>query len=404
MGKGNVMALDLGNLVSTVPVVVGGLVGVLTVLGYQNRRARLTSIGSTFSEVVELIASNDPERQLAGAILLRRFFDPSSELGIRAGRHRRAPYAEEARNVMAAVLRGVPRGDLQKLLADGLAHAETLEKTDLQRTNLQNAYLALERQRGSFPTLCSLQGADFYRADLSGASLKGLNARGAAFYQARLHGTVLRGADLREASFFEADLSGANFKGAQLAGASFEKARNVPEELAPNIDCKTSKYLSIDPAPAPRVPRAKRPHIFLSAPSDRTAAHDSLCAWLTDLLGREGLVLESLHRCDYSSSDALAEIGRRLAGCAGMVVLGLRPVGADPTGAAAGVTPWTHVEAGMAYGRGLPLLLLREQGVNTGVFDDAVDGLHAHVVDLDDRWNEETMRSALAPWVFEVAG
>jgi hypothetical protein len=397
------MALDSGNSLSTVSVVIGGLVGLFTVLGYQNRRTRLSAIGSTFNDVVELLASDDAERQLAGAILLRRFFDPSSELGIRAGRHRRAPYAEEARNVMAAVLRGVPRGDLQKLLADGLAHAETLEKTDLQRTNLQNAYLALERHRDSFPALCSLEGADFYRADLSGASLKGLNARGAVFYQARLHGTVLRGADLREANFFEADLSGASFKGAHLAGASFDGARNIPEELVPKIDRKTKKYSSSDPAPALRESVAKRPRVFLSAPSDRTAAHDSFCAWLAEQLGREGLVLESFPHCDYPSSAALAEIGRRLAGCAGMAVLGLRPVGADPTVASAGVTPWTHVEAGMAYGRGLPLLLLRERGVNTGVFDHAVDGLYTHVVDLEDRWNEETMLNALAPWMFEVA-
>jgi hypothetical protein len=69
-----------------------------------------------------------------------------------------------------------------------------------------------------------------------------------------------------------------------------------------------------------------------------------------------------------------------------------------------GTTPWTHVEAGMAYGRGLPLLLLREPGVYTGAFDDAVDGHRTHVVDLGDCWDEAALRTAVAPWVFEVSG
>lgn len=397
------MALDMGNAISTVSVVVGGVVAVLGVLGYQNRRARLSSIASAFNDVVGLLAADDAERQLAGAILLRRFFDPSSELGLRAGLSRRAPYAGEALSVMAAVLRGVPRGDLQKLLADGLAHAETLENADLQRTNLQNAYLAPRRYSGSLQRGGSLVGADFYRADLSEASLKGVNAQRAVFYQARLQGTVLRDADLRNASFFEADLSGANFRGARLGGASFAGARNIPHELLPLLD-DAKKYTSMDRAPAPTTPVGKRAHVFLSAPADRTPEQDSICAWLSEVLGREGLVLESLSRHDYPKSAVLAEIDRRLAGCAGMVVLGLRSVDTEPEASQAGTTPWTHVEAGMAYGRGLPLLLLREQGVNTGVFDHAVDGHHTHVVDLKDRWNETVMRSALAPWLSEVAG
>ena len=137
------MALALGGVVSTASIVVAGLVAVLGVVGYQNRRAKLSAIRSAFNDVIGLLAAEDVERQLAGAILLRRFFDPSSELGIRNWfLRRRAPYAKEAQSVMAAVLRGLPHGDLQKLLADGLVHADSLQEADLQRTNLQGAYLA----------------------------------------------------------------------------------------------------------------------------------------------------------------------------------------------------------------------------------------------------------------------
>jgi hypothetical protein len=103
-------------------------------------------------------------------------------------------------------------------------------------------------------------------------------------------------------------------------------------------------------------------------------------------------------------SNALSEISRRLAGCAGVVVFGLRHDGSDPDASPAGITPWTHVEAGMAYGRGLPLLLLREPGVDAGAFENAVEGHHTYLVDLGDRFDEEAIRAAVVPWIFEVSG
>src|SRR3954451_12481532 len=134
------MAADFGAVASIGSAVVAAFVAVLGVLGYQNRRARLSAIRTAFNDVVGALASDDARQQLAAAVLLRRFFDPTSELGARdlLGR-RRGPYSGEALSVMTAVLRGLASGDLQKLLADGLPYAPTLEAADLQRTNLQNA-------------------------------------------------------------------------------------------------------------------------------------------------------------------------------------------------------------------------------------------------------------------------
>ncbi len=87
-----------------------------------------------------------------------------------------------------------------------------------------------------------------------------------------------------------------------------------------------------------------------------------------------------------------------------MVVLGFQHVYSSTHHATqAGITPWTHVEAGMAFGQGLPLLILREPGVCAGAFDDAVNGHRTHVVELGDGWNEEAMRTGMAPWIFEVS-
>lgn len=392
------VAADVGASVSIGSAVVGALVAIFGILGYQNRRAKLSTIRSVFNDVVGGLASDDNERQLAGAVLLRRFFDRSSELGIRdlLGR-RRTPYSNEAVSVIAAVLRGLESGDLQKVLADGLAYAPTLERADLQRTNLQGAYLSPRRSHGT------LERADFYRADLSGGSLKMARAAKAVFYQARLRDTVLRDADLRGANFFEADLTGAVFTGAQLEDASFADARNVPAELEPFLG-SDRRYTSTAPAPAAACEQPVRESVFLSLPSLRTPLQEAVCDRFMTLLRREGLETQRLPRSDYPPSDAMSEIYRRLTGCVGVVVFGFRSPAAAEAESVAGETPWTHVEAGMAYACNLPLLIVREPGVDAGAFDDAVAGHRTHMLDLEEGWDDHMIVDAMRPWLSEIVG
>jgi Pentapeptide repeats (9 copies) len=390
------IAADVGSAVSIGTAVVGALVAILGVAGYQNRRARLSAIRAAFNDVVGALASSDARQQLAAAILLRRFFDAKSELGARdlLGR-RRAPYSGEALSVMAAVLRGLPSGDLQKLLADGLAYAPTLERADLQRTNLQGAYLGSPLIKGT------LERADFYRADLSGGSLKEARTANAFFYQARLRGTVFQKTDLRGASFFEADVTGANFEDAQLKGASFANARGVPAELEPFLDSER-RYTSGGPAPPPARERPSPPAVFLSLPSSRTPSQEATCDRLATLLRREGFAVQRLTRNEYPPSDALSEIYRRLTGCAGAVVFGMRPAESAEDESSPGVTPWTHVEAGMAYGCNLALLIVREPGIDSGAFDDSVAGHRTFMLDLVDGWEDDAIVRAIRPWLSEL--
>ena len=81
--RGVLFAADVGASVSIGSAVVGALVAIFGVMGYQSRRARLSAIRSVFNDVVSALASAERERQLAGAVLLRRFFERSSELAVR---------------------------------------------------------------------------------------------------------------------------------------------------------------------------------------------------------------------------------------------------------------------------------------------------------------------------------
>jgi hypothetical protein len=198
------------------------LTGILRYFDVRSKHERSTAAGQAFESTVDALASSDSARQLAGAILLRRFFDRATEQGSRD-----APYAKEALSVIAAILRETPAGNVQKLLADGLAYAPSLRHADLQHCNLHDAYLGARDDRSP-----DLSHADFFEADLTGASLRGVTGHQTVFFRATMLNTVLEESDLTGADFRSADLTGARFAGATIAGARFAGAKNIPEEIA----------------------------------------------------------------------------------------------------------------------------------------------------------------------------
>jgi Pentapeptide repeats (8 copies) len=396
--------LDFKDIVAVLAA-LGTLIGaVLTVLKYLSYRDKQIAAQAAFRTVVDSLSSTVEGQRLGGAILLRRFFDPRTELG-----EGRMPYAREAIDVIVALLRETEPGNFQKLLADGLLYAPSLEGADLQRANLQNAYLG-RKEGGKAP---NLQRADFYRADLSAASLKGADASRAVFYQARLHNTIFKGADLREASFYGADLLGAEFKGARLTGANFDHARNVPPQLTEFID-GTGIYQGPEVFAASTQSRAAdRPQIFLSKPGTLSVLQQEFVRQVTSLLDAEQLDVATVDRSDYPNVGAVSEVRRVLSACSGVLVLGFRQLEVSKGTWRAGTeearevehvalpTTWNHVEAGMAAMAGLPTLFLVERGVIDGVF--ALGDVGHLITDVDlARPNHPEIRRHVAAWCNSV--
>ena len=130
------MATVLQAWIGVLAALVAGALGILRYFSYRTRRDRISLVGQAFSSTVEGLSSDAETKKLAAAILLRRFFDKGTEQGA-AG----TPYEHEAVAVIAALLRNTLTGELQKLLADGLAYASSLQGADLQECNLSRAYL-----------------------------------------------------------------------------------------------------------------------------------------------------------------------------------------------------------------------------------------------------------------------
>jgi uncharacterized protein YjbI with pentapeptide repeats len=229
--------------------VVGGLltaiVALMTYSSARSRREKVTVIGKAFSSTVDALSAPEKTKQLAAAVLLRRFFDPHAEQGASG-----QPYQREAVAVIAALLRNSPSADLQKLLADGLAYADSLAGVDLQHCDLNHAYWGsrprppvtngalrmlsartwpfspARRAETALDEKCvTLTDADLSYADLSGASLRRAKATGAVFRRGTAMRAVFTGADLRNANFKGANVQGADFTGCDLTGAQFQQAK-----------------------------------------------------------------------------------------------------------------------------------------------------------------------------------
>lgn len=249
--------------------------GILKYFNYRSRRDQISLVGEAFAQTVEGLSADAQAKQLAAAVLLRRFFDRETEQGA-AG----TPYEREAIAVIAALLRNTETGELQKLLADGLAYATSLHAADLQRCNLSRAYLG-KRPRatvthGSARSLrpnkrglgrrdgapkkaeegdeeeepVDLTKADLFQATLVEASLRGANAKDAVFFEADARKAVFAEAHLECANFRQAKLEGARFTGAYLCGAYFQGATGVPA----NVEQLLDEHRKVPEKPDLRVP------------------------------------------------------------------------------------------------------------------------------------------------------
>lgn len=202
---------------------VAALLGLFKYFNYRSKRDRLAEVGASFALTVEALASDNGTSRMAGAVLLRRFFDRHTEQGA-LGR----PYVKEAIEVMAGMLREEQTPRVQKVLADGLRYAHDLEDADLQNCDLRNAYIG---QKAGDAWAVNLSRADLYGAKCDRASFKAVVAREAVFMEAELRKTVFIDSDCTGADFRWAKLDGAKFAGAQIGGARFEGAEGVPEEV-----------------------------------------------------------------------------------------------------------------------------------------------------------------------------
>lgn len=390
------------NVVAAGLAVLGALIGLSQYLNFRSKRERHAEIGRAFADVVAGLGSASTIERLASAALLRRFWDRSSEHG------KDLPYAEDAVKVAAAILKQEPTGPVQKLLADELRTAPTMEGRSYQRANLRDVYWGANPDLGETPV--QLKRADFFRADLSLCSLKNAQLQGAQFRGAHLVETTLIGADCTGANFEFANLRGAKFKDAVLSGSRFKGASHVPPAIFERLN--NDGIFEADarrPPLADIIPKGEF-SIFISAPSVMKAADNVLLEQLVRIVSNAGALPRQFLREDYGQTPPLEEITRRIAASRGVLVFGptqlkvsegLMRWGTPEEQQVESIglpTPWNQVEAGIAVGLGKPVLAI-SNGPRGGVFDLPEDPGGFDVVDLTRPGVVRQLDSVLTAWV-----
>lgn len=364
--------------------VFGGLGTLLTFLGFKSSTTKKEDASKSFNNIVDELASAEIKTNIAAAIKIRRFFAADVK------KHS-AHLCKEAINVISSLLRVLSTGVLQKTLADGLAYAENLSLVDLQRTNLQNAYIGYKKERKHGQDLVgineqthkkiSIYKTDFFLADLSYALFEYVEGN-AYFTSAILCHTRFKVCDLRGANFRGADLSNVFFKQVQLKGADFSEVINLPESIKEKLD-KDGKFTDDEPYTTPGVVQEPK-QIFFSIPSVLDPQESFYKESLRVYLKERGYRVIPYVRDPYPQFGQIKCVAERVKMASGMVVFGFKQThiiegyyrpGTEETKHWTDKwlpSPWNEIEVGMAAMKDIPVLILKEKGINTGIFDSVL--------------------------------
>jgi len=151
--------------------------------------------------------------------------------------------------------------------------------------------------------------------------------------------------------------------------------------------------------------------VFVSRPTTLNPQQEQSYKLITQQLKRFRLVDRTLGRSDYPTVFPLREVVVLASHCAGGLVLGfqqflsLRGINKPGTGTEPidsekpFPTPWNHLEAGIMFGLGLPLLIFREEGINGGVFDTGVSDVFIHSMPAE---HSDSLDEVFLKWQADV--
>lgn len=149
-------------------------------------------------------------------------------------------------------------------------------------------------------------------------------------------------------------------------------------------------------------------HIFLSRPTWVAPEFEPGISTFLTQLDNLGLTPRTLGVSDYPSKAPLDEVIEILGRCQGAIILGIPQIevsagllkGESIPSAITLSTEWNHLEAGLAYAAGLPVLVIHHTTVTRGVFDRGVMNAFLHSVDLSlNNWSmQPALNGALVKW------
>jgi hypothetical protein len=150
--------------------------------------------------------------------------------------------------------------------------------------------------------------------------------------------------------------------------------------------------------------------VFVSCPTSLSKEQESKRTIICNVLESLNLEPRALGRSDYPANLPLREVLVIARHCAGGVILGFNQftatAGTWKPGTSSPVpisepanfpTAWNHLEAGILFSLGKPLLVFREEGISGGAFDPGVTEVFVHKMPLA-RGKKSELREVFLKW------
>lgn len=156
--------------------------------------------------------------------------------------------------------------------------------------------------------------------------------------------------------------------------------------------------------------------VFVSSPSALADYQEQFREEIERILKERDLRPRTLGKTDYPNIAPIGAVAEVMNGCHGAVILGLKQMRVIEGLAKEGTeeekqienhflpTPWNHIEAGMAFGLKLPVLIIRERGIQEGVFEPSNSDRFIHEVALPEQgWlTSDNFLQPLNNWLEEI--
>jgi len=395
----NLSLSDLLQLIAILGLVAAVVYGILKFVSdfFQRESIKRENYYKSFDTVVAQLSSDVKTSQLSAAILMRRYFKE-------IGNKKRADLHLEAINVISSLLKVLPTGVFQKTLGDGLAYAVNLSKVDLQNTNLQNLYLGRKDDKR-----IQMQETDMFMADLSYSNLDKIDGQGAVFMNSILYHASIKNCDFTNAYFYGADLSNAYFKNVILYGADFSKASNLPKEFQGHLS-EDNKFMSKEPITTPSTKQEGKV-IFFSMPGSLSKQAEVITKDYRDFLEGKGYKVLYYEKDEYPEFGQFNKIRQSITNSSAMIAFGFKQInikqGILRPNTATEVeirdkymsTSWNELEVGMGLMNKLPILLVKEKGIDTGVFDSKLSEVFVATITADYNSRELEYNQTLKNWL-----
>ena len=390
---------DLIQLIAVLSIITAIVYGILKFVQdfLQSESRKRENYYKSFDTVVAQLSSDVKTSQLSAAILMRRYFKE-------IGNKKRADLHLEAINVISSLLKVLPTGVFQKTLGDGLAYAVNLSKIDLQNTNLQNLYLGRKDD-----TRIQMQETDMFMADLSYANLDKIDGQGAVFMNSILYHASIKNCDFSNAYFYGADLSNAYFKNVILYGADFSKASNLPIEFQGHLS-EDNKFMSKEPITTPSTKQEGKV-IFFSMPGSLSKQAEVITKDYRDFLEAKGYKVLYYEKDEYPEFGQFNKIRQSITNSSAMIAFGFKQInikqGVLHPNTAAEVeiqdkymsTSWNELEVGMGLMNKLPILLVKDKDIDSGVFDSKLSEAFVATITADYNSRELEYNQTLKNWL-----